>query len=262
MFGKFCRGCFRSGLMAVLALCRAAGAGDIPRFISNPPQRSSAEAGSRAHGGAYDLSSLPLYFEKDPTRDRFQTRTADAQLLFDAGGFWLGVGHSGTSVRVNFQGAREAAQPAGQGPLAAYTNYFTGNDPNQWSSRQHFSSVRYDSLWPGVNAVFYPRQNLLEYDFDVAPQADPSRIRLRVDGAEAMTLDEQGDLWIATRSGKSRQRRPALYQEIDGRRVEVAGGYRITENNQVAFWVGNYDHARKLVIDPVLQFSTYLGGSG
>ena len=233
---------------------------NIPRFSGHASRLPIGDAAHRQ--AAFDLSSLPVYFEKDPGSQRFQSRTATSGLLFDSGGFWLGAGTDGTSVRVNFQGARRGVEPAGEGPLQAFSNYFIGNDPSQWSTRQHYAGVRYDSLWPGINAVFYAQRNNLEYDFDIAPNADPSRIRLQVAGAQALSIDEAGELWIVTDSGKVKQRRPVIYQEIDGRRVEVAGGYRMAGKNRVGFWVGSYDHRHQLVIDPVLLFSTYMGGSG
>jgi uncharacterized protein (TIGR03437 family) len=257
---RFARAFVGSGIL--LASAWVAGASDIPRFLDRGSKPGPARLDAARQPAAYDLNSLPVYFEKDPAGARFQTRTANGGLLFDTGGFWLGLGTGGNSVRVKFQGARRGAEPAGQQALAAYSNYFIGNDPSQWSTRQHFAGVRYDALWPGVDLVFYAQHRELEYDFNVAPHANASHIRLRVDGADSVTIDEQGELWIATQYGKTKQRRPVIYQEIDGRRVDVAGGYRMAGKSRVGFWLGDYDHTKKLVIDPVLEFSTYLGGSG
>ena len=240
-----------------------AGSGDIPRFLENGSRPGPGRLNAGQRPAAYDLNSLPVYFEKDPAAARFQTRTANAGLLFDTGGFWLGIGSGEGSVHVKFQGSRRGAEPAGQQALPAFSNYFAGNDPGRWSTRrQHFARVRYDAVWPGVDLAFYAQHRELEYDFDVAPHADWSRIRLKVEGADSVTIDERGELWIANQGARTRQRRPVIYQEIDGRRVDIPGGYRIAGKNEVRFWVGEYDRSRKLVIDPVLEFSTYLGGSG
>ena len=246
----------------LLLMASATRAGDIPRFAAGAPGVSTAAVAKRPPQAAYDINALPVYFEKDPARDRYQTRTANAGLIFDKGGFWLGIGDRGESVRVSFRGARHGATPIGQGPLAAHSNYFVGRDQTKWSVRQHFAGVEYSALWPDIDAAYYAKQNQLEYDFNVGPHANPSRIVLQVDGADSVRIDEQGELRISSKSGETRQRRPNIYQEIDGRRIEIAGGYRLAGKRRVGFWVGDYDKNRRLVIDPVLQFSTLLGGSG
>jgi uncharacterized protein (TIGR03437 family) len=254
----------RMGVSAglVFAASIAAGASDLARFAHHASRPVQALLDAARQHTAYDLGSLPVYFEKDPAGARFQTRAATSGLLFEQGGFWVGFGPAASSIHVTFPGAHIGANPTGQEALPVFSNYFLGNDRSQWSRRQHYAGVRYDALWPGIDLVFYAQRRELEYDFNVAPHADAGKIRLRVDGADSVTVDDRGELWIANQYGKTRQPRPTIYQEIDGRRVAVAGGYRLKGKRQVGFWVGAYDHSRKLVIDPVLEFASYIGGSG
>jgi uncharacterized protein (TIGR03437 family) len=257
---RLCAGlCVGMGLVGVVAEAAPNG---IPRFVNQGSAAAPLRTPTAQQHPAYDFRGLPLYFEQDPGGARFQTRTPESALVFGPGGFRVAFSPAGSSVQVRFQGARKGALPTGQEPRAAFSNYFVGNDPRRWSTRRHYGSVRYDALWSGIDLLFYARQGELEYDFDIAPYADPERIRLRVDGHSAISVDDGGDLWIANRYGKTRQRRPVIYQEIEGSRIPVAGGYRILDHHLVGFWLGPYDPSHKLVIDPVLEFATVLGGRG
>jgi hypothetical protein len=109
--------------------------------------------------------------------------------------------------------------------------------------------------------VYYGKGRQLEYDFIVAPGGDPARIDLRFTGAERLTINAAGELVLHTAVGELRQPEPVIYQEIDGERRAVSGGYVLTGADRVGFRVGSYDRRRPLVIDPVLAFSTYFGGS-
>ncbi len=246
----------------LFALTVGAGANDLPRFVGRPAQPARVRLAASRRAAVYNPDSMPVYFEKEPDRARFQARTQNSALLFDRGGFWMGFGPAGSSVRVKFHGARGGIDPTGQSALPAFSNYFLGSDPSRWSRRQHYAGVRYDALWPGVDLVFYAQNRNLEYDFNVAPYANAGKIRLQVNGAQKIFLDEHGELWIANQYGKAKQRHPLIYQDINGRRVAVDGGYRMKGRNQVGFWLGAYDRSRGLVIDPVLEFATYIGGNG
>jgi hypothetical protein len=121
--------------------------------------------------------------------------------------------------------------------------------------------VRYREVYPGIDLVFYGNQRRLEYDFVVSPGSDPSKIRLEFQGAEDVSLDEKGNLVLRLKDGEVIQRAPVIYQEVDGRRVDVTGGYWIDHKGRVGCQVASWDRQRPLVIDPVLVYSTYLGGS-
>jgi hypothetical protein len=109
--------------------------------------------------------------------------------------------------------------------------------------------------------VFYGNQRQLEYDFVVRPGSDPGDIRLQFRGADRMEIDDTGDLVLHVGNRQIRQRRPVLYQDRDGSRESISGGYRLASDHEAVFDVGGYDHSRTLVIDPILDWSTYLGGN-
>ena len=165
-------------------------------------------------------------------------------------------------VRSRLEGAN--AQPVVEGldPLPGITNYFIGNDPSQWHTDiVSFSRVRYNEVYPGIDAVYYGNENNLEYDFIVAPGSDPAAIRFTIDGADRLSIDDAGDLLLEVPGGELRQQAPVIYQEgVLGREI-VKGSY-VVNGNQVSFDVSRYDSSRPLVIDPVIVYSTYLGGSG
>ncbi len=141
------------------------------------------------------------------------------------------------------------------------SNYLTGADPDHWvTGVKRYAKVRYTQVYPGVDLVYYGKEQQLEHDFIVAPGADYKNIRVRFEGPGTLQLAKNGDLVMKTPSGELRQLRPEIYQEIDGARKLIAGGYRVSGRN-VSFRVDAYDTTLPLVIDPVL-FSTYLGGNG
>ncbi len=167
-----------------------------------------------------------------------------------------------TSVlRMKLAGANAAAQVEGIDELPGKTNYFIGNDPAKWRTNvPHYAKVRYRGVYPGVDLVYYGNQQQVEHDFIISPAADPSAIRLSFQGAEKLSVDARGDLVLTAEQGEVRLQKPVIYQEVGGVRREVAGGYKV-EGSQVSFQVAPYDASQALVIDPVLVYSTYLGGS-
>ena len=115
-------------------------------------------------------------------------------------------------------------------------------------------------MYPGVDLVYYGNQRQLEYDFIVSPGTDPDIIALSFEGADQLEVDAQGELVLHAGGGEIRQRKPLIYQEVDGVRHEVAGSYKLKDRNTVGFQLADYDASRPLVIDPVLVYSTFLGG--
>ena len=162
-----------------------------------------------------------------------------------------------------FVGANPQPQVVGLDRLAGTSNYFIGSDPSQWHTNiANYGQVEYQNLYPGVDLVFYGNQRQLEYDYVVAPGTDPSVIKLAFDGAESMTIDGQGDLVLHTSAGDVMEDAPVVYQESGGIRQPVSGQFVVEGDGQVGFALGAYDHTQPLVIDPVLSYSTYLGGTG
>lgn len=154
--------------------------------------------------------------------------------------------------------------------LPGVSNYFIGNDPRKWRTNiESYAKVKYENVYPGIDLIYYGNEaGEIEYDFNVAVGADPSLIALSVEGAESVEVDDtSGDLILATTVGRVRQRAPFIYQQVNGSRQEIAGRYRLLkpssaiQNPLVAFELGEYDESKSLVIDPVVVYSTLLGGA-
>jgi len=169
---------------------------------------------------------------------------------------------SGAVLRMKLRNANPAARVTGVYELAGTSNYFIGNDPTKWRTNvPTYAKVKYEGIYSGIDLVYYGNQRQLEYDFIVAPGADPRRIAFDVRGAKRVHRDEHGDLVLKMSEGEIRWHKPVVYQEKDGARQLVAARYAITNRNRVGFAVAEYDSSRPLFIDP-LVYSTYLGGSG
>jgi hypothetical protein len=166
-------------------------------------------------------------------------------------------------VRMELVGADPQTQVSGAAPLPGKVNYFIGSDPAKWRSGvPTYAKVHYAGVYPGIDLVYYGNHGQLEYDFVLAPHADPGRIRLRFGGAKHVAVDANGDLNVAASTGQVSFHTPVVYQQRDGRRQPVAGSFALLAGNSVGFRLGSYDHSQPLVIDPTLVYSTYLGGSG
>ena len=159
--------------------------------------------------------------------------------------------------------ANPQSQAAGHDALPGKSNYFIGNDPAKWRTNiPTYAKVKYEGVYPGVDLVYYGNQGQLEYDFVVAPGADPGLVTLAFEGAREVHIDARGELVLGVEGGEVRQHKPVVYQEVAGVKQEVAGRYVMKGTRQVGFRVAAYDPSRPLIIDPVLVYSTYLGGSG
>jgi uncharacterized protein (TIGR03437 family) len=160
-------------------------------------------------------------------------------------------------LKMSLVGANSAAHIEGLEELPGKSHYFIGNDPKKWRTGvTTFSRVKYHSVYPGVDLVFYGNQQHLEYDLLVAPHADPRLIKLSFTGAGSPRVETNGDLVLPTKNGEIRHLKPEVFQEVDGRRRLIEGSYAIRGQHEVAFVLGPYDHNRPLVIDPQLVFST------
>ncbi len=166
-------------------------------------------------------------------------------------------------VRVGLVGANRNPLVEGIDPLPGTANYFIGKDPHRWRTRiPTYSRVRYGKVYPGIDLVYHgSNQRELEYDFVVAPGADPAAIALRFDGARRLTLNGRGDLIVHVAGGELIEHAPVVFQSIGGVRRTVASRYRLRGSRQAVFEFAAYDHTRAMVVDPVLAYATYLGGS-
>jgi hypothetical protein len=165
-------------------------------------------------------------------------------------------------------GANSDPQIAGLDELPGKVNYYGGDDPREWatSPSRHtniptFSKVKYTAVYPGVDLIYYGNQRQLEYDFIVGPGADTKSIQLSFDGVQKLRIDKRGDLVAqVAKCSEVRWHKPVIYQDVNGARHEIAGGYFIKGKHEVSFEIGEYDKSKPLVIDPKLIYSTFLGG--
>jgi hypothetical protein len=156
-------------------------------------------------------------------------------------------------VRLKLKNANADPQVSGLEVLPSHSNYLTGNNPRNWQTRvPQFLKVAYKQVYPGIDMIYYGNQRQLEYDFVVAPGADPGHICMDFQGAKNLQLDKQGNVVLNLKRGRLAFNAPMLYQEIGGIRKPVKGCFVLTGLEQVRFEVGAYDKSRELVIDPSL----------
>ncbi|HYE15948.1 MAG TPA: SBBP repeat-containing protein, partial [Pyrinomonadaceae bacterium] len=166
-------------------------------------------------------------------------------------------------LRMRIVGADSTAAASAEAELEGRAHYLIGDDPSEWHTDvPTFARVRYAEVYPGVDVVYYGNQRQLEYDFRVAPGADAGAVSLEFDGADKIEVAAGGDLLLTLGEAVVRQPKPFVYQEVAGARREVEGAYAVGADGRVGFRVGEYDPSLPLVIDPVIVYSTYLGGSG
>jgi hypothetical protein len=165
-------------------------------------------------------------------------------------------------VRMHLDGANPEPGISGVDRLPTRVNYFVGNDPKNWHTDvPSYAKVKYSGVYPGVDLIFYGDQHRLEYDFMVAPGAAPQAIQLDLRGAHKIHVNARGDLVMSVSEGEVVLQKPVIYQETEGARHEIAGSYAIRKGHRVTFSVPAYDRSKPLVLDPVLNYSTYLSGS-
>ncbi|MGA2984524.1 MAG: SBBP repeat-containing protein [Terriglobia bacterium] len=214
---------------------------------------------------------LPLSFEANQgqvdQQVKYLSRGRGYTLFLTPGAAVLGLrsGGAGTPtewLRLVLQGAITAPAISGEERLPGQSHYFIGSNSAQW--RTHiptFSRVRYQQVYPGVDLIYYGREGRLENDFEVNPGANPKVISWRLEGAEGIHVNSTGDLVLMAGGSEVRLQQPRAYQ-LDGQQQrEIPVRYRV-HGQKVGFALGKYNRRQKLVIDPVLIYSTYLGGSG
>ncbi len=266
-----------AGLLAASTGVCAAPAQFKPTVAADPLPASMAASGTKAEATSSSLpqaySHIPLQFERN------QGQTAKAvQYLARGPGYSLFLtadeavmnlreGNGGTVLRAGLAGANPHPSITAEEALAGRANYFHGRDPSRW---QHdvpeFGRVHLHNVYDGVDLVYYGNQQQLEYDFLVAPGADSDRIHVRYRGLPTAAIDAQGNLHLGSGSHEVIEHKPVAYQLRDGQRVPVAGSFRMKpqadQSIDVAFEVGDHDSSLPLIIDPVLSYATFLGGSG
>ena len=271
------------GLTLVTMMLAATPSSAQPAAVASSP--ASAQPGAQVQAR---YGNLPLTFEANQGQTapqvKFLSRGKGYSAFLTAGGMVLSLRPSkavaaqpagnvaannksqkSVSATLQFKLLGAARNPAviGEDPQPGRVNYFIGNDPAKWHRNvPSYGRVRYKNVYPGIDLIYYGNHQQLEYDFALAPGADPSRIQFEIKGASPVELDGEGNLVLQTSSGELYFQSPVVYQESNGSRVPVHGAYVMNESAHVAFQVAHYDASKPLVIDPVLVYSTYLGGSG
>lgn len=225
-------------------------------------------ASAKAEKAQALLDRLPLSFEANAgqfdARVHFLARAHGKRLFLVREGMVLLLDPSRAPydvqavVRIEFNDASKRSSLEGVDRLAATTNYFRSGQ--NIADVPNFLRVRQREVYPGVDVLYYGNQGRLEYDFIVAPGGDPKRISLRISGHDALRITEAGDLVLTTIAGDLVMKRPAAYQEREGERLDVPVRYAVT-GNELRFEVAAYNHDSTLVIDPLLAYSSFLGGS-
>ena len=253
------------------------------------PSENPAVASAQAKVKARSLfAGLPLMFEPNQGQADLDPADPRAQFVARGSGYSLLLGSEGAiltmrssapardnskhpadpsiarveSLRMKLVGSNPSSRLAASDLLASKSNYILGNDPTKWRSNvPQFARVHYENIYPGINLAFYGDQGKLEYDFQVAPGSDPAQAELEFDGAKHVAL-QHGTVVIEAEGGAVRLDAPRIYQQVDGRQQQIDGRFVLRADNRVGFAVGPYDHSRELVIDPVLTYATYFGGTG
>ena len=235
---------------------------DRPRMGASPA--AVEEARKQSAMDAY--GSLPLGFERnrgqtDP-RVKFLARGQGLTLFLTSADAVL-VTRS-AAIRMRLLGANRDSDPQGLDELPGRVHSFIGRDPRKWrTDAPTYARVRYRAVYPGIDLVYYgARQQRLEYDFVVAPGADPRAIRLGFEGVDRFEVDRDGDLLLHVGDAALRFARPLVYQTVAGVRREIPGGWVRDGAFTVGFKVAAYDRSAPLVIDPVVSLATYIGGAG
>jgi hypothetical protein len=167
-----------------------------------------------------------------------------------------------TTLRFNLVGASKHSLVTGEDPQLGTVNYFIGNDPQKWHTNiATYGKVRTKDVYPGIDLVYYGNNRQFEYDFEISPGANPNNIQFEVLGARGIHIDDDRSLVLETPSGELRFENPIVYQRSNQQRTIVDGHYVLRDRNHIAFQISHYDPSKPLVIDPVLTYSTYLGGS-
>ena len=241
----------------------------VPAFGAGPAN-GAASGPATAAGARY--AQLPMRFEvnegQTDGRVKYLARGLGYTVFLTGEEAVLALrpgvgGEKAAVVRMRLLGGASGARVRGEKELAGRSHYFIGKDPKGWRREiATYERVRYEGVYEGVDVVYHGRQGRLEYDLEVEAGAGTEGIRLGLEGVESLRVDEAGDLVVGLGDGEVKFQRPEAYQWEGGKKREVAARYELAGKREVRFKVGEYDRRKELIIDPVLSYSTYLGGSG
>ena len=204
-----------------------------------------------------ELRSAPLFFIED-SANRYLIRVPGMGAVFTRDGAEFQV--SGGSVRATFQGANGAIEMHGAEPMGR-ANFLVGQDPREWrTGLPTYRKIRYANLYRGIDLIYSGSEGHIKSEFRVAPGARPTDIQ--VEYSADLSIDSSGRLHAPNLSGDLIEDAPEIYQDTPSGRVSVVGRYRLLDARTAGFEVEAYDLSLPLVIDPVISYATYLGGTG
>lgn len=213
------------------------------------------------------MLKLQLSFIENPGQVsddvKFMIKTTQATVYFTPSKvlFPLASISNTSAVRISFEGSKPS-HLGGEGLLPGIANFFIGNDSSKWIAGAHtYGSVRYESLYPGIDLVFRGTESSLKHEFVLDPGADLADIILAYDGQDNLSLEKDGSILITTAAGRLSDSAPVCCQDINGSRVMVRREYRKIDDRRIGFKIQDYDPSYPLVIDPALKYFTYLGRS-
>ena len=261
--------------LAVLLLAlTATGAGALDRGVDAPGEEVVEVAKPDARRTIARYGQVPLVFERSVDENgrpgRFIARGANHAIEVSTQGARLALrspssaGSESTYVllAIRFVDGNADARIEGIEPLETLIHHLRGGSGHDDVDVPTFGRVVISNLYPGIDIAFHGRGRELEYDMIVEPGAgDPSRLAFRIEGEAAISVDERGDLLLATSAGELALRRPVAYQDIDGERRGVDSAFVVDGRREVRIRVGPHDRTRTLVVDPVVSYATYLGGN-
>ncbi|MDP3980958.1 MAG: SBBP repeat-containing protein [Chlamydiota bacterium] len=223
-----------------------------------------------AVGSQTNLVDIPVYFIKNDgqfdNNVRYYGKSAELSVFFADSGIYTNLfnGHKGTQIKLYHRNGNKNPEIYGQNESDGKINYFVGRNKINWKSNvSTYGSVVYKKIYEGIDLKFYSRLNQLEYDITIMPGADPSDLILTYENIEGLSLTREGELLVMTKEKDIvlRHRSPFIYQEIGGQKIAREGTFIILNNYSFGFRITSYNKKYPLIIDPVIVFSSYLGGS-
>ena len=219
-----------------------------------------------ALGASRQSVSLPLIFEENqgqaPQQYQYLSHHNGMETMFRRDGVDFLLPEASKSQQrlgMRFIGLADDSLLVATDPIKSRTNYLLGTDSSRWiRDVPNFGQIKYESIYPGVDLVFYGNGSKLEHDFQLEAGADPTAIRFRLEGTDGVELLPSGDLQIHLHEGTLVLNKPVAYQLAPGGHEQVSAAFTIAKNGEIKFQVGAYDHTRPLIIDPALSYATYL----
>ncbi|MCU1332623.1 MAG: cell surface glycoprotein (s-layer protein) related protein, partial [Candidatus Angelobacter sp.] len=190
---------------------------------------------------------------------KYLARSPEGVLFFTGQGVTVSVPKVG-AFRMLFDGA-SPAQISAEQELIARSNYLAQEPGRSISGMENYGALRYSGVYPGVDVRFYGQGRHLEHDFVLSPGADPCQIVLRFEGLDHVALSSSGNLDLRLGKITLRESAPVAWQTIHGTKKGVEARWQILSDTRVGITLGDYDHGQPLTIDPVLAYSTHLGGT-